>query len=459
MQRHSFFGILISTLFIVLTGCSSTEERPVHSYAEGSFIISTQTDSTRDFSGFEILVAGNIDGDVDTLGIAETDVEGSFSMNIDADAEGIYPLIVSRAGSRMAVDELIVVNKDSTRITGRFPLGARKLRIISQENAAWTAYKNAKSFHNKELVRLLKAKGYFESDIKRIVMQTSTILWSLRNSYPGTIGANLATAESVTMLAEWNDSLAVERAEEVSVDNPNIVKVVRSARKSIARLAGQDSSVSYIKSFVTRVEDPDLQAELEAELVIAHTDSLERDEALSTALDLRRKHPESKWAEWAATAAYELENLMPEMSAPAFSTITRDGVQVSQDSFNGKFFILEFYDPKSEAFRRESEARSQLYAALDDRLFGTLSVSVEPDSVINEAIFDESTLEGSFVFPPGGYQSELARAYNIHVVPTRYLIGVDGRIISKYVGPALGSLEQDLVAIISGLNARTTANN
>jgi len=435
-------------------GCGPSHDQAINGFASGDLIIRTQADSTHDFSGFEVLVAGSVAGDIDTLGIAHTDVEGHFEMDLRAPVAGVYPLLVSRAGTRMAVDEIMVVEGDSARISGRFPLGARKLRIISPENGAWNAYKNAKSFYNKELVAMLEKSGYSDADMKRLVMQSSTILWSLRDSYPNAIGTQIALVESVAMLGEWNDSLAVKRAGEIDVKNPNIARAVRAARRSVARLSGQDSSISFIRRYIDLVSDSNRQAELEAELVIAHTDSLESEEALEAALDLRRNHAGSKWAEWAATATYELENLMPGMSAPPFRVVSRNNRVLNLEHYKGRFLILEFYEPGNDVFQREIETRNLLISALDERLFETLSVSVEPDSVVNEALFDASAPTGTFVFSEGGFDSTIADAYNINVTPTRFLIGPDGKIISKYSGPAMGALERDLVGIVTEINRK-----
>ncbi len=439
-------------LFWLLSGCSASEAPRIESYVEGTLSIREQADSTKDFSMFEIVVATQLEGDVDTLGVALTDRSGHFSMTVAALERGIYPLIISRSGVTMTVAELVVVAGDSTKVSGSFPLDARGLRIVSPENAAWSAYRNTKYQHNRMLLDLLKGEGYEPDEVQRIIMQTSTVLWSLDATYPLTLGADLAVVESVVMLEGWNDSLVVARFGMLADDNASIVEAVRSARRSTARISGLDSSVALIESYIGRVSDTEQRAALQSEIVLAYTDSLDQERALEAALELRRKYPVSDWARWASRAAYELENLMPGMPAPGFLLVTREGHTVTSEDRGLRYQILEFYDPRNTVFQQELADRNELFEALDDRLFHTISISVEPDRDINDALFEESTPPGVFVYADGGLSSDIARAYNIHVVPTRYLIGLDGNIIAKYTGPALRYLGLDLVRIVTEFN-------
>ena len=455
-RLKSLHWILILLGPDILGACSSQSERGINAYAEGTLTIRVQEDSTKDYSGFEVLVITQTEGDVDTLGVALTDVEGHFAMDISAVEEGVFPILISRAGTTMAFEEYVVVDGDSTTISGAFPLGGRRLRIISPENAAWTAYRNTKVLHNETLLRQLRDQTADLPSTQQVLQRTSTILWSLRANYPGTRATDLASAEAIVMLEGWNDSLVVDRLAEIRHQNPNIVSAIRAARRSFSRIFGQDSSLSMVRSYMGILPDEDQKAALHAEIVVAYSDSFRTELALSEAMELRRRYPDSDWSEWASRAAYEFENLLPGMPAPSFSVVSKEGNTVSSENLKGRFLIIEFYEPTNDIFLKELGERSSVVAALDTLVFETLSISLDPDSVINSAIFEEFEHPGIFAFMPDGRDAEIARNYNVQIVPTRFLIDPEGLIISKYPGSAMLSLEDDLIDIIQQLNRAAT---
>lgn len=438
-------------LLLFLTACGDGGSYPVRSHVEGSFSVRAEIDSTGDHSGFRVTVLGQMDGDVDTLGTAVTGRDGGFSFEVRAPEAGIYPISVERNGTELVMGEFVAVDGDSVTVSGVFPLGARRLRIVSEENAAWTAYRNAKAQHNQAMAALIGRGGYSTDDLARAIGQTSAVLWNIQNTYSGTIGGDLAKAESVIMLEGWNDTLVVERYPEISVTNASIVEVARAARRSVARTRGGQAALVLLDS-LREAAPEDRKAGIMAETVIAYADSNLSTEAVEVASELRRLYPESPWADWAVRATYDLENLQPGMDAPAFSVMDREGRELTSSNLLGNFVILEFYDPLEPIFQREMAARNNIAEKLDQRLFRYISISVEPDEDINEALFDEVDYPGHFVLSDEGMDQQVARDFNVNVIPTRFLIDPDGRIVAKYTGPAIDNLESDLVGIISTFN-------
>ena len=453
--RRSGARLLWSTLVVsmfLLTGCGEKARPRIRAFAEGTFSISSQQDSTKDFGGFEIVLVTQSEGDIDTLGVAITDVSGNFRMDISALEEGVFPFIVSRAGTRLAIAEFVVAEGDSTTVSGSFPLNGRRLRIVSPENAAWTAYRNVKALHNQRILELVQSQTASGRNMFDTIASTSAILWSLRLSYPTSMATKLASVESVVMLEGWQDSLVIARLPELGIDYSGIVEAVRAARRSVARQLGQDSSLSLLRWYRERVPDEIQKAELQMELVVALLDSFQNDLALEEALELRRSYPGTDWATWAARATYEIENLLPGLEAPAFQVLLRDGTELSSESLLGKFQILEFYEPTNDIFLKEIGDRNTVFQLLNENIFQILSISTDPDSVVNEALFEEVDPPGMFVFAEGGKESDIARLYNVHVIPTRFLIDPDGLIVSKYTGSGMMDLKDDLIAVIARLN-------
>ena len=460
MKRLRFLApICVLGVFLgLMTGCTTGPKYDTNAYVEGRISVRAEVDSSSDYSGFRISVLSQLDGDVDTLGTAITGEDGSFTMMVSAPEAGVYPLLVERERSQLLVDDIVVVNGDSVRVSGAFPVGPSGLRILSMENIAWTAYTNAKAGHNQQMLNVLRSGSYTSNDIGRVTAQTSSILWNIPSSYPNTIGGNISMAESVVMMEGWSDSTVIARLPFVANDNPSIVEVVRAARRSVARVQGGDSALALLDRYL-HVLPADKQPGIMAEKVIAYADSFMTADAVRTATELKKRYPSSNWAAWAGRATYELENLQPGMSSPAYQLTTRTGEEVSSSSMNGKFVVLEFFDPMEKIFQRELESRDGLAGALDKRLFETISISVEPDSVVNEALFDGTSHPGHFVWLGDGMAAQVVKDFNVQILPTRYLLDPEGTIVSKYSGPAIGNLEQDLASIVTGLNGLTSADN
>jgi hypothetical protein len=457
MTRNSFSTItwaFLTLAFLTVSGCNNEPAFEVESYVEGTLSIRAEVDSGADFSGFRVSVLTRIEGDVDTLGTAVTTASGAFAMNVRAHVSGVFPMVVERSGTVLSVNDFVVSNGDSARVNGSYPLNPSGLRIISSENVAWSAYRNAKAGHNQQMLEMLRSEAYVPEDIGRITAQTSTVLWSIPAAYPSTIGGELAMAESIVMMEGWNDSTVAQRLPLLSLKNNSLVEVVSAARRSIARLAGQDSALAMLDYYLA-VSPEERHPGIMAEKIIAYADSFQNSLAVQTATLLKKRYPTSEWSAWAARATYELENLQPGMNAPAFSEVSRKGADLSTAGFKGKFLILEFFNPSEPVFQREFADRDNIAAALDPRMFITISLSVEPDSVVNEALFDGDSHAGYFVWLPMGMDSKIVSDFNVQILPTRYLIDPSGQIVRKYSGPGIVALEEDLASIVTGLNGIT----
>lgn len=434
---------------LLLVGEVAAQEAPVRSHLEGRLSVRAEIDSTQNYAGFEILVANESAAGIDTLGYAETDVEGRFALDVVAPGRGLYPLLISRNGTLIKLDELAVAEGDSAVVEAVLPVGERPLRIRSAENSAWIAFRNTKAQHKNNLVELLQAGTYNDDEIRKRVVQTSLILWSMRETFPGTVGADLAAAEAVMMLGGWDDSLAVARARAIAPENPSYAGVARVARMALARHEGPEAALALVRDFQARAAGEEAHAALQAEIVMAHVEADQRAEALAAARTLAEDYAHTGWVPWAEKAIYELETLMPGLPAPGFEVQTRTFDPLSLEALRGNVVVLEFYQPRSDIFLRELPLRAALFAENEGKAFRLVSISLEPDRVLNEALFEGRSFPGLHVVAPGGAGGPLARLYNINVLPTRYLIDQEGRIVGKYVGGGIETLQRDVQALLS----------
>lgn len=442
-------------------GCASEPTTPsIMSHLAGHVSVNSAIDSTADYSNFRVLVAAGRERRIDTLGYTTTNRDGHFAMPVVAPERGIYLLTIwGRDGrQRLLTTEYVVANGDSATLDVTFPIRRPIVPIRSPENAALLTYRNTMALHRQALMQRIQRAQYGENAMMQSIRQTSSILWGMRTTYDSTYATELASVESLALLEGWNDSLVVERSRRIESSNPRFVEAARIGRRAMARFGGQDAALALLDDFDTRAATPDQTAGLYAVRIQTHLDSLEQEQALATADRLQNEFPGSPWAAWADRAAYEAETLLPGLTAPDFSVRTMDGDSLSLADLRGHPVLLEFYRPGDDLYTQQMSTRNALYAATRTDSVAFLSISLQPDTLLNRAFFEGRRLPGLHVIAPGGADDPLPQTYNIAAVPTRYLIGPDGRIVDKYVGSALVAVQDDLARLRTSPPAAVSAS-
>jgi len=434
---------------VLILSCRSVPDRP-QAHLEGRITVESNVDATGDYSGFRVLVVDANERAIDTLGHATTDADGRFQMSVAAPERGIYTLMVwGREGrQRLASTDYVVAAGDSASLDVTFPRQRRQLRVRSQENAALQGYRNTLAQHRTSLVKGLQSDAQGTNDISHRIRQTTSVLWSLQETFPDTYAGQLAATESLSLLAGWNDSLVVERAKTIGPSSPRYVEAVRIARRATARLKGRDAALNLLDTFESQAETHAQRAGVQADRVRAFIDSLQSRAALSAAQKLKNNYPNTKWADWADRATYEIKNLLPGKEAPQISAQTLSGDSLSLGDFKGRPVVLEYFAPGDQLFGRQLSNRNALYDATRSDSVAFVSVSVDPDTLLYDALLDNRSLPGHRVIAPGGKDDPIVEAYNVADVPTRFLIGADGRIGGRYQGTAFLALQEDLVQLL-----------
>lgn len=448
LLQWGLFSVFAAILFL---GCNASPEQ-TKGYLNGTITVKSSIDPSGDYSNFRVLVVDANERDIDTLGYATTNRDGRFQTTVTAPERGIYTLMVwGRQGrQRLASTDYVLADGDSATVEATLPLGNRRLRVRSTENAALAGYRNTLAQHRASLVEGLQSDPSDSNAMAHRVRQTSSMLWNLQETFPGAYASELAATESLALLAGWNDSLVVERSRTIEPSNPRYVEAAQISRRATARLNGQDAALAVIDRFEQRAQSNAQRAGVQAARVRTFIDSLQSDAALSAAQDLRNAYPDSEWAEWAERATYEVKNLLPGKDAPTFSAKTLSGDSLSLGALEGRPVLLEYFAPGDQLYGRQLSTRNALYKATRPDSVAFVSVSVDPDTLLYRALLDNRSLPGHNVIAPEGKDDAIVQAYNVTVTPTRFLIGADGRIIGRYQGTAFLALQEDLNRILDG---------
>jgi peroxiredoxin len=433
----------------VVAGCGASEDR-VRAHLEGRITVRSSVDASEDYSDFRVVVLAAQGRSVDTLAHATTGRDGRFDATVTAPERGIYTLTIwGREGrQRLASADYVVAQDDSARVEATFPMQGSRLRVRSSENAALSGYRNTLVQHRQALVDQLRTGANDSNAMARRIRQTSSMLWNLQDTFPGTYAGDLAATESLSLLGGWNDSLVVERARSIGPSNPRYVEAAQIARRAAARWQGQDAALSLLDAFEKRAATDAQRAGVQAARVRTFIDSLQSEAALSAAEDLKNNFPDTQWAEWADRATYEVRNLLPGRKAPDVRARTLAGDSLSLRALEGRPVVLEYFHPGDELFGRQLANRNALYRATRPDSVAFVSVSVASDTLLVRALTDNRSFPGHRVIAPEGRDDPIVEAYNVADVPVRYLIGADGRIVGRYDGTAFLALQEDLTRLV-----------
>lgn len=414
-------------------------------------MLDPRADSLRDAAGIALMVLFREGDALDTLGQAVTDAEGRFRMAVRAPEKGVYPLFIAYRGVVQRVEDLVVAQADTATLRAPFPVGRRPIIIRSRENAAWLAYKNTRLVHSRNLQAFGEAAALDTLGFLRATYQTIGILWNMSESYGGTMGADLAAAQSVVMLEGLDDSLLVARARVFEPERTGFVEAARAARRAHARRLGLNSSIALLDELYAKVKDPAVKAELLSEYVTAYADFNRIPEAEAKAGELQTRFEGSEWARWAAHVRYDFQRLMPGMPAPELQIRTREGDQFRLSDLEGSLVLLEFYAPQDPLYQEELHLRNNLIRATAGLPFSVVSVSTERDTAVVGALARIRPFPGIHAIIPdsaaGG--DDIRTRYNLHLLPRRFLIAPDGKILSKYDGRAMAALQQEVALLLS----------
>ena len=446
---YRFTNLLLLFCLVVTAGCGRSDSSSETAFFSGNVRVSAEIDSTGDYSGFELAILNaDTDQDLDTLGYAVTDGSGLFQMTVDASERGIYPIEIRRNDRVLFRDQFALAAGDSATVDVQFPMSRPMLVIRSFENGAWMAYRNTRALHNQRLADLSASETATLSDLRASILQGAEILWSLTESYPGTIGAELGRVEAIAMLEGWADSLVVERAGYIGADDAGYTSSLQALRRSTARLFGVQAAVDSLNRRLGETSDRDIQDAIQAEIVLTYLDSLQVGEARDAAEQLAARTRSETWESWATSAIFEMDNLMPGMVAPNASFTDLAGRDLNLNFFFDTTVLLEFIDPGDVRSVVNQSGRTDVLKLSDGTNFQVITVSLNRDRISNEIYLDNMTTSEAYIIPDEGVDSEIARTYNVQTVPKRFLIH-DGKIAAKYSGTSMAGIRDDILSVIN----------
>ena len=443
MRRACLFVLLI------LPSLARAQDRgALEVLFRGQITVDTTVDETRNYWGIQLWVVRPDSARLDTLGYAVTDSTGRFSMRIRVPVRGRYPLWIGRYGQVLVEDGLVLAAGDTIELRAVLPQYTQSRRIRSRENTAWMAFENTRMQYNQLVLEALQdTLGRTQERLRGSVELYASILWSIREQYPGTLAASVAALEALRILANWNDEQLRRLAEQIPPGAPEYAAAVQAAWGAELRLRGLEAALSYLQAHLPRLGERE-QAGLLINMIRALADSHRVARAQSLIADFRSRFPREHAAlSWLDRLEYELKHLQPGQPAPAVTGLDREGKPVRWDELRGRYVVLEFWHTQAPGYLNDLPWIDSLLARYGDRLTW-ISVGLDGDSLDYAAVFEDRRMPGRHLYEGQDGQGPLARAYNVRAPLTRFLIDPEGRLRARFEGAGVEALRRQLESML-----------
>jgi glutathione peroxidase-family protein len=178
-------------------------------------------------------------------------------------------------------------------------------------------------------------------------------------------------------------------------------------------------------------------------------DSARVEQAKKLLNDFEQNYRDNENAQsWADAISYDLNYLSPGDTIPSFS-FQVNGNTFSRDSLKGTPYILEITTLANRLYQEQYDRTVAIHSLYKNFGLQVITIPLDNSQVTVDAFFEARGIKPWPVAPAQAFdRQELLELFNIRVIPTRFLIDREGKIIRKYVGREYTDVIQGIQSII-----------
>lgn len=449
LKKRLLFGVLIALLS---WGCSS-EDAKKQAVISGQFSVADSISKTQKILpiGIDIIQRDSVGAPTDTLFHVVTDSSGSFSGTATFEEKGQYPAFLSSSGRQLGQLGIILADGDSVTINGNFPNLRESLEISSREHDAMQKFQRLNSGFQR-VARFANAGKLSQDTLEQELAKWSNLYMDLYEENPHTKAAELAAAESVRLLEGWNNQKMLSRLKSIR-DNDALVQLAANYGKEYyAKNQGLNAALSYLDTLsnVTKEREPTMYISMERIKLLY--DSARVKQAQQQLDEFRQQYSDDSTASrWVESIDYDLNFLSPGDSIPSFN-FTSKGTVVSRDSLLGRSYVLEITRLSNRLYQEQFERTVVIYNLYKNFGLDVVTIPLDESQVTVDAFFEERARLWPVADAQAFNREKLLEEFNIRLIPTRFLIDEDGKIVRKYVGREFQDVIKDLQTLINQAN-------
>lgn len=447
-MKIQYSGVIVLMLF-AFWGCTAEDETPTV-FVKASFSVSDSIDATGDYSGIGLTIVqrDSLNADSDTLFHQLTDTTGYLSGAVQFPEKRQYAAIISRNNRNLGRIALILAEDDTLNISAELPDIQGSLEIASREHDAMEDYRRITRGYQR--VMAYAQAGRLSADSLGIELNKwSNLYWEIYQKNKGTLASELAAAESVRLLEGWSNEAMMEKIRSLQNEDAFIGLGATYGRNYLAENRGLEYTLQYLDTLKNNAGSEDTGMRVEMEIIKLLYDSARVEEAKTLLQDFQKQYVQSEDAkQWAETISYDLNYLSPGDSIPSFS-FQINGQTISRDSLLGTPYILEITTLANRLYQNQYDRTVAIHSLYKNFGLQVVTIPLDDSQVTVDAFFEARSVRPWPVAPARAFErEELLNRFNVRVVPTRFLIDRNGKIVRKYVGREYADVIQGIQTII-----------
>lgn len=439
------------SVFILLAlfgwGCS-TQDQKKQTVVSGHFSMIHSDDPFGDFSPVDITIirGDSAAADSDTLLQAATDSSGAFTENILFPEKREYTTFVSRDGQNLVRFPIILAEGDSVHITGSFPEIEETLTLSSREHDAMQQFRKLNRGFQR-LARFANAGKLHGDTLEQELSKWSDLFMDLYDENENTRAGELAASESVRLLQGWNNPKMMSRIRKVQTKDAFAPLAADYGKNYVAQSQGLEAALAYLDTLDHITEARDQKMHIGMEKIELLYDSARVQAAQENLKRFQKQYTDDSTArQWAESIRYDLDYLSPGDQIPKFA-FTQKGTTVSRDSLVGKLYILEVTRLANALYQEQFDRTVVIHSIYKNYGLNVVTLPLDDSQVTVDAFFEERIKPWPVADAQAFDRENLLETFNIRLIPTRFLIDEEGKIVRKYVGREFQDIVKDLQSI------------
>ncbi len=203
--------------------------------------------------------------------------------------------------------------------------------------------------------------------------------------------------------------------------------------------AVQREWLEQLDKFVTDFPKAEDAPEALSQLGIGMEFSGKDDQARKYYQTLAESFPKSTAAPRATGAIRRLDIVGKPLQLKA-AELRRGSIDVQK--LQGRVVLVDFWATNCDPWKNDLPRLKEIYARYHDKGFEIVGVSLDGDKAEVAKFVQSNKISWPVAFETGGLDSSVAQEFGIIALPTQFLVGADGKVISRSVHPS--QLEEEL---------------
>jgi hypothetical protein len=440
-------------LFLLFNGCSLNSDEPsLSALISGNVTVDEELDSSGDNSGIELLItipSPNQQGP-DTLFHAITDSTGHFQGVAYFDEPNLYRMAVLRNDNLFGFQGLVLADGDTITYSATLPDIGSSSELQSKENDIFRDLERVDRNFNR-VAQFINAGAVSADSVQIELSKWSDIYWDVHVRYPGTYASMVAGNSSVTVAGGWNDSLMVDRANQLLETEGFLTRASRDRMaQHYATTGGIDDVLQFYDRLESLAESDNRLMELQIDRIELLYDSAMTVEANRYLEEFRQAYRDNQIAmEWAENKSYDLEFLTPGTPFPDFSFVTLSGDSISSSAMRNSPYLLEITRLDNNLYQQQYDRTVAIHQIYSNFGLDIITIPIAANDVALEAFYGERGMLWNVIEPDSFQADSLIEKYNVNQVPTRFLINDQGELVRRYVGNEYDDVVRGLQSILT----------